>query len=74
MTGLETAFYIVALICMSLLLLLLIAIAASLVIISRKISALHAAIDEKISTVTSIVHKGSSVVDALKKVATKTKK
>jgi hypothetical protein len=74
MTGLETAYYIIAIVFMSLLLLIGIGVAIGVLVISKKISAFHASIEEKISKVTDIAHKGTAMVDALKKVTSKIQK
>ncbi|MDB5184868.1 MAG: hypothetical protein JWN38_676 [Candidatus Saccharibacteria bacterium] len=71
MTGLETAYYIIAIVFMGLFLLITIGIAIGIAIISSKISALHHQIDEKISHITNFVEKGQAVVGAIKKVTGK---
>ena len=69
MTDLQTTFYIVGIVFMSLALVLTIVIAASVLVIKKKISALHDSIEAKLQTVTSFAGKGAAVVETLKKVS-----
>lgn len=57
MTGLETAFYIAALIYMGLMLVLFIALLAAVVVIKKKVNALHHIVDEKVSRVKAATDK-----------------
>lgn len=69
MSDLETAFYIIAIIFMTLALSLTVVIAVALLVIRKKITAIHDRIDEKLHTISNIAHKGTAVVGAIKKVS-----
>lgn len=68
MPGLETAFYIIGIIFMSLMLILLIALVAAVFVIRAKINAIHAQIEEKVHLVSDIASKGGELVSRVKKV------
>lgn len=74
MTGLETAFYIIGIIFMSLVLLIMAGIAVAVIKLTKKVNALHQTIDDKISKFTDIAQKSSTVIGTLKKAAAKTKR
>jgi hypothetical protein len=65
---LQTAFYILGIIFMSIMLLLMIGLAIVVYMIKKKIDAIHRRIDEKINLFSSITHLGSDIVNATKKV------
>lgn len=67
MSGLETAFYIIAIIFMSLALSLTVVIAVALIVIRKKISAIHDQIESKLHLLADITHKGTAVMGAIKK-------
>jgi len=69
MSDLQTAFYIVGLVFMSLMLLLTLVAVFAIIVIRSKIVAIHKHIDERLSTVNDWVEKGEAVVGAVKKVA-----
>ncbi|MBC7707778.1 hypothetical protein H7Y63_00980 [Polaromonas sp.] len=74
MPDLQTAFYIIGIIFMSLALLLTIAIVVALLVIKKKVTALHNAVEAKLHTITNITDKGSAVVGAIKKASRAVKK
>ncbi len=74
MTDLETAFYIIAIIFMSLALILTIVIAVALIVIRKKITAIHDRVEEKLHTLTDIASKGTAVMGAIKKASGVAKK
>ena len=61
MTGLEQTFYIMAIVYMSLMFIVLIAILAAVLVIKKKITKIHDKIDEKIHSVTSIAERGGEL-------------
>jgi hypothetical protein len=69
MSDLETAFYIISIIFMSLALVLTIGIAVALVVIHKKLSAIHDKVETKLHTISDIAHKGATVMGAIKKVS-----
>ena len=69
MSDLETAFYIIAIVFMTLALILTIGIALALVVIHKKISAIHDKVEDKLHTISEIAHKGTAVLGAIKKVS-----
>lgn len=64
---LQNAFYVLAIIYMSLMLLITIAAVIALFVIKHKINAIHRQIDEKINMITNLTHLGSDLVGAAKK-------
>ena len=81
MTGLQEAFYIMAIIFMSLAFLLLIALVTSVLVIRSKINRIHDAIEAKVNSVTSLAERGGeltalagSKIKQAKKVLKKAKK
>jgi cell division protein FtsL len=82
MTGLETAFYIMAIVFMSLTFLMLIALILAVFVIRSKINRIHDQIEEKLDIVTGLAERGgelsataaSTVVKQAKKVFTKAAK
>lgn len=69
MSDLETAFYIIAIVFMSLALVLTAVIAVAIVVIRKKITAIHDNIEDKLRSLTEIAHKGTVVMGAIKKVS-----
>jgi hypothetical protein len=65
---LQTAFYIIGIVFMSLMLLVVIGIAITVLVIKAKINDIHRRIEEKLAVVTNITHLGSDIVAATKKV------
>ncbi|MDB5164953.1 MAG: hypothetical protein JWL89_579 [Candidatus Saccharibacteria bacterium] len=74
MSDLQTAFYIIGIIFMSLMLLVGLVGVIALLVIRSKIAAIHKHIDEKLSTVNEWAGKGEAVVNSLKKVTKKSKR
>lgn len=74
MTDLQTAFYIMAIVFMSVMFLILIGILAAVLVIRAKVNAIHARIEEKIEQVAGLAEKGSAVIGSLKKAAGKVKR
>ncbi|HET6925115.1 MAG TPA: hypothetical protein VFH39_04755 [Candidatus Saccharimonadales bacterium] len=66
MTGLQTAFYIVALVFMGINLLLIIALLSAVLVIKAKVNKLHDAVDEKVSQVKDIGAKAGLVFRTVK--------
>ena len=64
---LETAFYWIGIIFMSLCLLIMIGIAIALFKIKKKINEIHRRIEERINMITNIAHLGSDLAAAAKK-------
>lgn len=64
---LETSFYIIGIIFMSLMLLITIAAVIAIFVIKSKIDAIHRRVEEKLSVVTNIAQVGSDIVSAAKK-------
>lgn len=67
MPDLQTAFYIIAIIFMTLALLLTVILVIALLVIKKKITALHDAVESKLHTLSVIADKGSAVAGAIKK-------
>jgi hypothetical protein len=61
MSGLETAFYIMAIIFMAVMFILITALVVAVFVIRSKINKIHTAIEDKIQSVTSIAEKGGEV-------------
>jgi hypothetical protein len=72
-TDLQTAFYIMGIIFMSVMFLLLIGIFAAVLVIRAKVNAIHTRIEEKIEQVAGLAEKGGAVLGTLKKVVDKKK-
>lgn len=69
MTGLETTFYITAIIFMSVMLILITALVTVIVVIRNKIVALEKSVQDKLHSVTMNVNKAVEVVEAVRDVA-----
>ena len=69
MSGLETAYYIIAIVVMSISLILLISLVVAVVVIRNKIFLLEKTIQEKLGFVTNSYHRATEIVDAAKDVA-----
>lgn len=69
MPGLESAFYIIAIIFMSLALALTVVLVVALLVIKKKVTALHDAVESKLHTISSIADKGAAIAGAIKKVS-----
>lgn len=74
MSDLQTAFYIIGIIFMSLLLIIMVITAIAVVVIRKKIEAIHQHVEDKLRVITDITDKGSAVVGALKKGIKKAKR
>lgn len=74
MTGLETAFYTIGIIFMSIMLLLGLVMSVAVLVIRAKINAIHARVEERIGQLENWAEKGGALVGAIKKVAEHTKK
>jgi hypothetical protein len=66
---LQDTFYVLAIVYMSLMLLITIALAIAVFIIKKKINDIHQKIDAKLAVVNNIAHLGSDIIGAAKKVA-----
>ncbi len=64
---LQTTFYIIGIIFMSLMLLLTIGLAIAVFIIKSKIDAIHRRIDDKLEMVSNIAHVGTDIMNAAKR-------
>ena len=62
MTGLQTTFYIVALVYMGLMFILFIALLVAVIAIRKKIEAVHDMVDEKVAQVRAVADKASVVM------------
>lgn len=71
MTDLQTAYYIIAIVFMSVMFLILIGLFVSVLVIRAKVNAIHARIEEKIEQVAGLAEKGSAVIGSLKKVTSR---
>ncbi len=71
MSDLQTAFDIIGIVFMSLMLLIGLTIVVAVLVIRKKITSIHDRIDEKLSMVTSLAGKGGAVLGAIKKVTQK---
>jgi hypothetical protein len=74
MSDLQTAYYIIAIVFMSVIFLILLGVLAAVLVIRAKVNAIHARVEEKIEQVTGLAEKGSAVIGSLKKVVDKTKR
>lgn len=74
MSGLETTFYIVAIIFMSIMLVLIAALVTSIVVIRNKIVSLEKAVQDKIHIVTNNVGKVVEIANAVREFAKNVKK
>jgi Na+-transporting methylmalonyl-CoA/oxaloacetate decarboxylase gamma subunit len=74
MSDLQTAFYIIAIIFMSLMLLIGLVSAIAILVIRAKIVAIHKHVEERLSTAQEWAEKGEAVLGAIKKVARKPKR
>ena len=63
---LETTFYWMAIVYMSIMFILLIALVSAVFVIKHKIDLIHRQIDEKLRAVTSVMHVGEEIVDKVK--------
>lgn len=61
MTGLETTFYIMAIVFMSLLFLMVVALLSAVLVIRSKINKIHDNIENKLNTITSLAEKGGEL-------------
>ena len=68
MTGLEQAFYIMAIVYMGIMFLVTIGIVIAIFAIKAKINAIHRQIEDKIHAITAIVHIGEEIIGQAKKV------
>lgn len=66
MTGLETAFYIVALVYMGIMLVLFIALLAAVLVIKKKVDHLHHMVDERVEQVKNAADKVATLVATVK--------
>jgi cell division protein FtsL len=66
MTGLETAFYIVALIYMGIMLILFIALLTAVLVIKKKVDHLHQMVDERVEQVKNAADKVATLVATVK--------
>ena len=74
MSDLQTAYYIIAIVFMSVMFLLLIGLLVAVLVIRAKVNAIHARIEEKLGQVAGLAEKGSAVIGTLKKAVDKKKK
>lgn len=74
MTDLQTAFYIVSIVFMGLMLLITLVLVVTVVVIRIKIVAIHRHIEEKLGQVVNWAEKGISVIETIKKVTHNQKK
>lgn len=74
MTGLETAFYIIAIIFMSLNFLIMIALVVSVLVIRSKVNKIHDQIESKIDALTSLAGKGGELTALASEAVVKTAK
>jgi hypothetical protein len=66
--SLEEVFYLMAIIFMSVMFVVLIALVVAVFVIKHKINLIHRQIEEKLHVVTSILHTGTDIVDRVKNV------
>lgn len=66
--SLEETFYTMAIVYMSVMFIILIAMVIAIFVIKHKIDLIHKQIEEKLHMVTSIFHTGSEIVDRVKSV------
>lgn len=64
---LESVFYILAIVYMSIMLIITVAALIALLVIKKKIDAIHMRIEEKLAIVGNVARLGSNLVDAAKK-------
>lgn len=64
---LQDIFYALAIIYMSVMLLITVALLVALLVIKKKIEAIHQRIEEKLAIVNNIVHLGSNIVSGAKR-------
>lgn len=69
MTDLQTAYYIIAIVFMSISLVLLGVMVTAVLVIRNKVTHLHRQIDDKLEYVSELSDKASSIARAVKKVA-----
>lgn len=75
MTGLEEAFYIIAIVFMGIMFILIIALVVSVLVIRSKINKIHHQIESRINAVTNIAERGGELAAAaVEGVARKAKK
>ncbi len=74
MTDLQTAFDIIGIIFMSLMLLIGLVTVIAVLVIRAKIVAIHKHVEDRLSAVTDWAEKGEAVIGAIKKVARKPKR
>ena len=74
MTDLQTAFYIIGIIFMSLMLIGMLVVGVAVLVIRNKVVAIHRQVDERLATAAEWAEKGEAVVGAIKKVAGKKRK
>jgi hypothetical protein len=74
MSDLQTAFYIIGIIFMGLMLLIGFVTVIAVLVIRSKINAIHQRIEEKFDQVVDWAEKGGALIGAIKKVTTKSKK
>lgn len=67
----QNAFYVYAMIYMSIMLVITIAALVALFVIKKKIDAIHQRIEEKVNMVSNLAHLGSDLMGAAKKVVGK---
>lgn len=66
---LQTAFYVVALIFMGLMLILFVVLVIAVLVIRAKVNAIHRHIEDKLSVALGIIESGSKIVNKVKAVA-----
>jgi hypothetical protein len=69
MSGLETAFYIIGIVFMSLMLILMLVTVIAVAVIRAKVVALHKHIEDKFALVHDIAEKGAAVADTVRKIS-----
>lgn len=74
MTDLQTAFYIVGIVYMSLMLLIMLVIGLAVLVIRAKIVAIHRHVEDRLASVNEWAEKGEAVIGAIKKVTNNKKK
>ncbi len=65
--NLQDTFYIIGIVCMSLMLILLVGLVASIFVIRAKINALHRDIEDKLHALIKLITTGSKVVSKVKR-------
>lgn len=61
MSGLQEAFYIIAIVFMGVMFIILVALVAAVFVIRNKVNKIQRAIEDKVNTVTSIAEKGGEI-------------